>query len=70
MSHARAKRTRGWVEWVGGLRRSFATWLARAGVERAVRKLLLGHIEGDVTEEHHIERDLAMLYHRSGRITI
>jgi integrase len=45
------------------LRRSFVTWLARAGVERAVRKLLMGHDQhDDVTEEHYIERDLPMLY--------
>ncbi len=44
------------------LRRSFATWLARAGVERAVRKKLMGHTEGgDVTEDFYIERDLPML---------
>ncbi len=52
------------------LRRSFATWLARAGGERGVRKLLLGHIEGDVTEEHYIERDLAMLHYAVCRIRL
>ena len=29
---------------------------------RERRKLLLGHLEGDVAEEHYIERDLAMRY--------
>jgi hypothetical protein len=52
------------------LRRSFATWLARAGVERSGRKLLLGHVEGDVTEEHYIERDLAMLHEAVCRIRL
>jgi integrase len=52
------------------LRRSFATWLARAGVERSVRKLLLGHVEGDVTEEHYIDRDLAQLYDAVCRIRL
>jgi integrase len=52
------------------VRRSFATWLARAGVERAVRKMLMGHVEGDVTEEHYIERDLAMLREAVCRIRL
>jgi integrase len=52
------------------LRRSFATWLARAGVERAVRKILMGHLEGDVTEEHYIDRDLAMLHDAVCRIRL
>ncbi len=45
------------------LRRSFATWLARAGIERAVRQKLLGHGQGDdVGEMHYIDRDLEQLH--------
>jgi integrase len=52
------------------LRRSFATWLARARVESAIRKALMGHIEGDVTESSYIERDLAMLQEAVLRIRL
>jgi hypothetical protein len=42
---------------------------SRAG-SSAVRKLIMGPIEGDVTEEHYIERDLAMLYDAICRIRL
>lgn len=42
---------------------------AGGGRER-LRKRLLGHIEGDVTEEHYIERDLAMLREAVCRIRL
>jgi integrase len=52
-------------------RRSFATFLARAGVEPAMRKLLMGHsLAADVTEANYVEHDLAMKLAAVSRIRL
>ena len=52
-------------------RRFFATSLARAGVESAIRKRLMGHsLGGDVTEANYIERELEQLYEAVCRIKL
>ena len=42
-------------------RSSFASWLADAGVDSALRKRLMGHAARDVTEKHSTARTLAAL---------
>ncbi|HVJ94904.1 MAG TPA: tyrosine-type recombinase/integrase [Labilithrix sp.] len=52
-------------------RRFFATALARAGVESAIRKRLMGHtLVGDVTEASYIEREMDQLHEGVCRIKL
>ena len=43
------------------LRASFLTWLAEAGVEKALRDRLIGHAPADVGEKHYTARTLMTL---------
>jgi integrase len=51
-------------------RSSFATWLDEMGVERLVRKRLMGHSIGDVTERHYTRRELEQLAAAVNRIAL
>ena len=51
-------------------RSSFATWLNDAGVEKLVRKRLMGHVVTDVTERHYTARELAQLAEAVDRIAL
>ena len=51
-------------------RSTFATWLDDAGVDRAVRKRLLGHVVSDVTERHYTRREIEQLAAAVARIDL
>lgn len=51
-------------------RSSFGTWLDEAGVERLVRKRLMGHVITDVTERHYTKRELERLAESINKIDL